>query len=61
MPNQHGAASRGALWLVALLVLVLIVVLVLWQRDRESKDLEIDIGLSAPALIGPDHWKPPAA
>jgi hypothetical protein len=48
--QQDGAANRGAMWLVAILVIALIVVFFLWQRDRESKDLEVDIGLTVPGV-----------
>lgn len=39
---------------VALLVVALAVVVYLWMNDRESKDLNIDVGhLDVPALILP--------
>lgn len=54
MPNQNGSVSKGGL-LVAILVIALIVVLILWQRDRESQDVNIDIGQAVPELI--DSWE----
>lgn len=48
--NAAGRSNTTAL-VVAILVVALIVVLVLWQRDRESKDVKIDIGAAAPAWV----------
>lgn len=51
MRDGNGAARGGALWAVVVLAIALVVVVILWQRDRESKDLEIDIGRSAPERV----------
>lgn len=48
--NAAGRSNATAV-IIAILVVALIVVLVLWQRDRESKDLEIDVGGAVPAWI----------
>jgi hypothetical protein len=48
--NAGGRSNATAL-VVAILVVALIVVIVLWQRDREAKDVEIDIGGAVPAWI----------
>lgn len=45
--------NKNAL-LIALLVVALVVVVYLWMNDRESKDLNIDVGhVDAPALVLP--------
>ncbi|MDT8436117.1 MAG: hypothetical protein RRA92_05110 [Gemmatimonadota bacterium] len=48
--RQSGRSNSLVLGIV-ILVVILVVVLIMWQRDRESTDLNIDIGaLPVPAL-----------
>lgn len=38
-----GDSQKGLVAVILILVVALVVVVVLWQRDRESKDLRLDI------------------
>lgn len=39
------STQKGLIGVILLLVVLLVVGVVLWQRDKESKDLNIDIGM----------------
>ncbi len=46
----RGDSSRGGIVLAGVLAVVLVVVLLMWMRDRESKDLDVEIGGHVPTL-----------
>ena len=51
---SEGSTRKGLIGVILLLVVVLVVGFVLWQRDRESKDVNIDIGMvDAEAVVEP--------
>lgn len=50
MLGDRGASNRTLTWLVALLAIALVVVMFLWMQDRESKDVELEIG-GAPSTV----------
>lgn len=44
MSGSPGETNRTLALLVALLAAALVVVMFLWMRDRESKDVQIELG-----------------
>lgn len=52
MLGQRGAANRGVTVLVVILAVALVVVMYLWMQDRESQDVQLEIGSAVTAIGG---------
>lgn len=53
MLGRRGAANRGLTLLIVILAVALVVVMYLWMQDRESQDVQLQIG-SAVVALGDD-------
>lgn len=47
----RGDSSRGGIMFAGVLAAVLVVVLLLWMRDRQSTDLQVEIGDDTPTAL----------
>lgn len=52
MLGNRGATNRMLTTIVAVLAIALVVVMFLWMRDRESKDVRLEIGSHVALAVG---------